>query len=62
MGEFTLENHHAVPVQEPNQENSAAKAKRMAEKLRFRLKESMAQQNGSAAFLHWLRAESEKRA
>jgi hypothetical protein len=44
----------------PIDENSAAKAKRLAEKLRFRLKEASAQRGGSEAFLHWLRSDSKK--
>ena len=40
--------------------DSAAKAKQLAERLRFRLKEAMAQRGGSEAFLHWLRSEGEK--
>jgi len=47
---------------EPQQEDSAAKAKRLAEKLRFRLKEASAQRGDSQAFLHWLRSDSEKSA
>jgi hypothetical protein len=46
----------------PNEENSAAKAKRLADKLRFRLKEASAQRGGSEAFLHWLRSDSKKTA
>ena len=46
----------------PNEENSAAKTKRLAEKLRFRLKEASAQRGGSEAFLHWLRSDSQKNA
>lgn len=41
----------------PNEENPAAKAKRLAENLRFRLKEASAQRGGSEAFLHWLRSD-----
>jgi hypothetical protein len=44
----------------PKEEDSAAKAKQLAEKLRFRLKESMAQRGGSEAFVHWLRSGGEK--
>ena len=46
----------------PKEEDSAAHAKQLAEKLRFRLKESMAQHGGSEAFLHWLRSDSKKSA
>lgn len=48
--------------QAPREEDSAAKTKRLAEQLRFRLKEASAQRGGSEAFLHWLRSESEKSA
>jgi hypothetical protein len=44
----------------PNEENPAAKAKRLAENLRFRLKEASAQRGGSEAFLHWLRSDDKK--
>jgi hypothetical protein len=46
----------------PKAEDSAAKAKKLAEQLRFRLKEAMAQRGGSAAFVHWLRSDGKKRA
>jgi hypothetical protein len=46
----------------PKQEDSAARAKRLAEQLRFRMREAMAQRGGSEAFLHWLRSEAEKSA
>jgi hypothetical protein len=42
--------------------DSAAKAKQLAEKLRFRLKEAMAQRGGSDAFVHWLRSEGKRSA
>lgn len=42
----------------PQQENPAAKAKRLAEKSRFWLKEATAQRGGSEAFLLWLRSET----
>jgi hypothetical protein len=42
--------------------DSAARAKRLAEQLRFRMKEAMAQRGGSEAFLHWLRSGAEKNA
>jgi hypothetical protein len=62
MGEYSLENSKVMERQAPKQEDSAARAKRLAEQLRFRLKESMAQRGGSEAFLHWLRSEGEKSA
>jgi hypothetical protein len=43
-------------------EDSAAKAKRLAEQLRFRMKEAMAQRGGSEAFLHFLRSDGGKSA
>ena len=46
----------------PKEENSAAKAKQLADKLRFRLKEASAQRGGSEAFLHWIRSDSKKEA
>jgi hypothetical protein len=51
-----LENKNPVP----KEEDSAAKAKQLAEKLRFRLKEASAQRGGSEAFLHWLRSDAKK--
>jgi hypothetical protein len=45
----------------PKAGDSAAKARELAEKLRFRLKEAMAQRGGSDAFLHWLRSDHGKR-
>jgi hypothetical protein len=44
----------------PKEADSAAKAKQLAEKLRFRLKEASAQRGGSEAFLHWLRSDAKK--
>lgn len=37
------------------EEDSAAKMQRLAEEMRFRIREAMAQRGGSEAFLHWLR-------
>jgi hypothetical protein len=42
------------------EEDSAAKAKRLAEQMRFRMKEAMAQRGGSEAFLHFLRSNGQK--
>ena len=42
--------------------DSDTKAKRLAENLRFRMKEAMAQRGGTEAFLYWLRSNSEKKA
>jgi hypothetical protein len=44
------------------QENSAAHMQKMAEEMRFRLKEAMAQRGGSEAFLRWLRSDDAKKA
>jgi hypothetical protein len=41
----------------PKEQDSSAKAKQLAEKLKFRLKEAMAQRDGSEAFVHWLRSD-----
>ena len=46
----------------PKQANPAARAKRSAEQLRFRLKEAMAQRGAPEVFLHWLRSNGEKHA
>jgi hypothetical protein len=44
------------------EQDSAAKLKKQAEEMRFRIREAMAQRNGSEAFLHWLRSDSGKKA
>jgi hypothetical protein len=44
------------------EEDSAARVKRLAEEMHFRLKEAMAQRGGSEAFLHWLRSDGVKKA
>ena len=44
------------------QGDSAARVQRLAEEMRFRLKEAMAQRGGSDAFLHWLRSDGGKKA
>jgi hypothetical protein len=44
------------------EEDSAAKVQRLAEEMRFRLKEAMAQRGGSEAFLNWLRSDGVKKA
>ena len=46
----------------PKEEDSAAKAKKMADKMRFRLKEAMVQRGGSEAFVNWLRSDGGNRA
>jgi hypothetical protein len=47
---------------EAKQQDSAARVQRLAEEMRFRLKEAMAQHGGSDAFLHWLRSDGGKKA
>ena len=44
------------------EEDSSAKMQRLAEEMRFRIKEAMAQRGGSEAFLHWLRSDGGKKA
>jgi len=44
------------------EEDSAARVQRLAEEMRFRLKEAMAQRGGSEAFLRWLRSDCVKKA
>jgi len=57
-----LEKTETAVEQAPKQEQASAKAKRLAEQLRFRMKESMAQRGGSEAFLNWLRTDGAKKA
>ena len=53
----------AVGLDSPmKQEDSAARVQRLAEEMRFRLKEAMAQRGGSDAFLHWLRSDGSRKA
>ena len=59
---FTLENSKIAVEEAPRKVNPAARAKRTAEQLRFRLKEAMAQRGAPEAFLHWLRSNGEKHA
>ena len=44
------------------EEDSATKMQRLAEEMRFRIREAMAQRNGSEAFLHWLETGGGKKA
>jgi hypothetical protein len=44
------------------EENSSAQVQRLAQEMRFRLKESMAQRGNSEAFLRWLRSDGGKKA
>lgn len=55
-GKSPLENVKTAP----KAENSATKAKQLSERLRFRLRESMAQRGGADAFVHWLRSDGKK--
>jgi len=45
-----------------NEEDSAKRMQRLAEEMRFRIRESMAQRGGSEAFLNWLRTDAGKQA
>ena len=44
------------------EEDSAAKVQRLAEQMRFRMKEAMAQRGSSEAFVHWLQTADGKKA
>lgn len=44
------------------EEDSAAKVQRLAEQMRFRLKEAMVQRGGAEAFVHWLQTDAGKKA
>ncbi len=57
---FTLGNSKIAADEAPRQAKPAARAKRSAEQLRFRLKEAMAQRGAPEVFLHWLRSNGEK--
>jgi hypothetical protein len=46
----------------PPVKDSEARMKWIAEQMRFRLKEALAQRGGSDAFLHWLRADFNRNA
>jgi hypothetical protein len=46
----------------PTEEAAAARAKWLAEQMKFRLKEAMAQRGGSEAFLQWMRSDEGKTA
>ena len=48
--------------QAEKEENSAVRVQRLAEEMRFRIREAMAQRNGSEAFLNWLRSNDAKKA
>jgi hypothetical protein len=41
--------------------DSAVKLQKLAEQMRFRMKEATAQRGGSATFLHWLQANANKK-
>jgi hypothetical protein len=60
VGEHPLENLKMMDKRAPQGENSAARAKRLAEQLRFKLREAMAQRGRPDAFLHWLRTDGGK--
>lgn len=44
------------------EEDSAKRMQRLADEMRFRIRESMAQRGSSEAFLHWLRSDAAKQA
>lgn len=44
------------------EEDSAKRMQRLAEEMRFRIRESMAQRGGSEAFLNWIRTDAGKQA
>jgi hypothetical protein len=44
------------------EDDSAAKVQKLAEQMRFRLKEAMAQRGRPDAFLHWLETDGGKKA
>ena len=44
------------------EEDSSARMQRLAEEMRFRIKEAMVQRGGSEAFLSWLRTDDAKKA
>jgi hypothetical protein len=58
----TLEPAAKTAEEAPQPAKPAARARRSAEQLRFRLREAMAQRGGSEAFLHWLRSDAGKQA
>jgi len=57
-GPYPVENKKVAPKEEV----SAVRMQRLAEEMRFRIRESMAQRGGSEAFLHWLRSDTSKQA
>ena len=59
---ITVENTRSVAVEARKPKDSATRTKRLAEQLRFRMREAMAQRGGSEAFLHWLRSGDGKHA
>jgi hypothetical protein len=44
------------------EQDSSAKVQKLAEQMRFRLKEAMAQRGDSEAFVHWLQSDGGKKA
>jgi hypothetical protein len=50
------------PKKMATEDDSAAKVQKLAEQMRFRLKEAMAQRGHSDAFLHWLQTDGGKKA
>ena len=62
MENVTVESTKYAAKDSPKANDSAARTKRLAEQLRFRMREAMAQRGGSEAFLHWLRSGEGKHA
>jgi hypothetical protein len=62
VGEHPLENIKVMDKRAPRNEDSAVRARRLAEQLRFKLREAMAQRGRPDAFLHWLRSDGGKNA
>ncbi|MGD0802152.1 MAG: hypothetical protein ABR906_12620 [Terracidiphilus sp.] len=57
-----MEEIQAAIVKAPVQEDAAARAKRLAELVRVRLKEQSAQSGSAQALLYWLHADGVKSA
>jgi hypothetical protein len=55
-----VQNRKRAASEAPKTEDSAARAKRQAEQLRFKMREAMAQRGNPEAFLNWLRTNGRK--
>ena len=60
--EVEVSNNVVKEKQSTKEVDSAAKMQRLAEEMRFRIKEAMAQRGGSQAFLHYLQTNEGKKA